>query len=40
MKVLIAEDDPHTRAGLSEILEAEGYQVLTAQDGKDALRVF
>lgn len=40
MKVLIAEDDPHTRAGLSEILEAEGYQVLTAQDGKDALRIF
>jgi len=40
MKVLIAEDDPHTRAGLSEILEAEGYQVLTAPDGKDAMRVF
>jgi len=40
MKVLIAEDDPHTRAGLSEILEAEGYQVLTAEDGNDALRLF
>src|SRR5678816_2321463 len=40
MKVLIAEDDPHTRAGLGEILEAEGYEVLNAQDGKDALRVF
>jgi len=40
MKVLIAEDDPHTRAGLGEILEAEGYQVMTAQNGKDALRVF
>jgi two-component system, OmpR family, alkaline phosphatase synthesis response regulator PhoP len=40
MKVLIAEDDPHTRAGLSEILEAEGYQVLATQDGSDALRLF
>ena len=36
MKVLIAEDDPHTRAGLEEILEAEGYQVFAAKDGKDA----
>jgi DNA-binding response OmpR family regulator len=40
MKVLIAEDDPHTRAGLSEILEAEGYQVLATQNGSDALRLF
>ena len=40
MKVLIAEDDPHTRAGLGEILEAEGYQVLTADSGSEALRVF
>jgi two-component system, OmpR family, alkaline phosphatase synthesis response regulator PhoP len=40
MKVLIAEDDPNTRAGLTEILEAEGYQVLATQDGKDALRMF
>src|SRR6185503_8619514 len=40
MKVLIAEDFPNTRAGLTEILEAEGYQVLATQDGKDALRIF
>jgi two-component system, OmpR family, alkaline phosphatase synthesis response regulator PhoP len=40
MKVLIAEDDPHTRAGLEEILEAEGYEVCTAKDGKDALQLF
>ncbi len=41
MKVLIAEDDPHTRAGLEEILEAEGYQVFDrTQDGKDALQLF
>jgi two-component system, OmpR family, alkaline phosphatase synthesis response regulator PhoP len=40
MKVLIAEDDPHTRAGLEEILEAEGYEVFAAKDGKDALQLF
>jgi two-component system, OmpR family, alkaline phosphatase synthesis response regulator PhoP len=40
MKVLIAEDDPNTRAGLSEILEAEGYQVLATQSGTEALRMF
>jgi len=40
MKVLIAEDDPHTRAGLEEILEAEGYEVFAAKDGKDALLLF
>ena len=40
MKVLIAEDDPHTRAGLCEILEAEGYEVLIAPNGKDAVRLF
>ncbi|MEZ4464959.1 MAG: response regulator transcription factor [bacterium] len=37
MKVLIAEDDPHIRDGLVEILEAEGYHVLTAADGRAAL---
>jgi DNA-binding response OmpR family regulator len=40
MKVLIAEDDPHTRAGLTEILETEGYQTVAAANGKDALRLF
>ena len=40
MKVLIAEDNAHTRAGLSEILEAEGYRVVMARDGKEALEVF
>jgi len=40
MKVLVAEDNAHTRAGLSEILEAEGYRVVVARDGKEALEVF
>ena len=40
MKVLIAEDDPNTREGLREILEAEGYEVLTAPDGQKALETY
>jgi len=40
MKVLIAEDDRHTREGLVEILEAEGYEVIAADNGADALRLF
>jgi DNA-binding response OmpR family regulator len=40
MNVLIAEDDPHTRAGLAEILEGEGYQVAVAENGNEALRLF
>ena len=39
MKVLIAEDDEHTRLGLAEILQAEGYQTLVARDGQEALRL-
>ena len=40
MKVLVAEDDEHTRQGLVEILEAEGYQVIAARDGKEALELY
>jgi two-component system alkaline phosphatase synthesis response regulator PhoP len=40
MKVLIAEDDPHTRSGLGEILEAEGYATVAAENGAEALRLF
>ncbi len=37
MRVLVAEDDPNIRSGLVEILEAEGYGVITAADGQEAL---
>ncbi|MCB1032433.1 MAG: response regulator [Acidobacteria bacterium] len=37
MKVLIAEDDAHIREGLVDILEAEGYHVVMAPDGRAAL---
>ena len=40
MKVLIAEDDPNTRAGLEEIISTEGYETHTAADGSEALRLF
>jgi DNA-binding response OmpR family regulator len=37
MKVLIAEDDPHMRTGVMELLENEGYRVIAAADGEQAL---
>jgi len=40
VKVLIAEDDPNTRNGLGEILEAEGYETVAAENGNEALRLF
>lgn len=40
MKVLIAEDDPNTRAGLKEIISSEGYETYTASDGAEALALF
>lgn len=40
MKVLIAEDDANTRAGLEEIISSEGYETHTAADGRQALQLF
>jgi DNA-binding response OmpR family regulator len=40
MKVLIAEDDARTREALVDILEGEGYQVVAAEDGTQALSLF
>ncbi len=40
MKVLVAEDDRFTREGLVEILESEGFRVVPAVDGSDAIRLF
>ncbi len=37
--VLIAEDDEAIRDGLSMSLEIEGYRVLTAADGREALEL-
>jgi DNA-binding response OmpR family regulator len=40
MKVLVAEDDQFTRNGLVEVLESEGYQVIAAADGTEAIKQF
>ncbi|MCP4782770.1 MAG: response regulator transcription factor [Fuerstiella sp.] len=40
MKVLVAEDDQFTRDGLVEVLESEGYQVVAAADGTEAIQQF
>jgi signal transduction histidine kinase/CheY-like chemotaxis protein len=38
--ILVVEDDPATRASVSEILRSLNYRVLVASDGQAALRVF
>jgi DNA-binding response OmpR family regulator len=40
MKVLVAEDNPLTLGGLTEVLQMEGYQVLQAANGAAALELF
>ena len=37
--ILVAEDDGHVRDLIRQILETEGYAVLTAADGEQALQV-
>jgi two-component system alkaline phosphatase synthesis response regulator PhoP len=36
-RILVVEDDPHLAAGVVENLRAEGYEVETAGDGRNAL---
>lgn len=40
MKILIAEDDAHTREGLAEVFQREGYKTVCARDGHEALELF
>ncbi|MBN2308901.1 MAG: response regulator transcription factor [Candidatus Hydrogenedentes bacterium] len=40
MRVLVAEDDAYTRDGLIEVLRREGYEVVGACDGREALELF
>lgn len=40
MKILIAEDDAHTRAALCEVLRGEGFETVDAADGRVALELF
>jgi len=36
-KILIVDDDPSTRKLVQSILESSGYEVATAEDGREAL---
>ena len=36
-KILVVDDDPDIREALTVILESQGYQVVTAQDGSEGL---
>lgn len=40
MKVLLAEDDDLTRENLTEILQEEGYHVVSACDGDEAVQLW
>ncbi len=37
--ILIADDEKNIRNGIAEYLEAEGYETITAEDGKEAIAV-
>jgi DNA-binding response OmpR family regulator len=39
-KILIVEDDPSILTGLEDLLSGEGYDVLTARDGRTAVRAW
>jgi len=40
MKILIAEDDPKSLALLAKFLKAKGHEIVSAQDGREALEQF
>lgn len=40
MSILIAEDDPHLRNGIVDLLTLEGYHCQVAEDGAKALALF
>ena len=40
IRILVAEDDANIRTGLVDTLESEGYQVIAAKDGDEALSLF
>lgn len=37
--ILVIDDDPDIRGGLTTILEEQGYRVVTASDGKSGLQM-
>jgi DNA-binding response OmpR family regulator len=39
-KILVVEDDPAILTGLVDLLDGEGYEVIRAEDGESALRLY
>ena len=39
-RILLVDDEPLILKGLRFTLEQEGYEILTAADGEEALKVF
>ena len=39
-RILLVDDEPTMLKGLKYSLEQDGYEILTAQDGEEALSVF
>lgn len=37
IRILVVDDEEHTRLGYAEVLRLEGYSVETAENGKEAL---
>lgn len=37
IKILVADDDPDVQAAITDVLEAEGFSVITASDGLEAV---
>lgn len=40
MTILVAEDDPITRSGITESIEGEGFRVIATANGREALDAF
>jgi len=38
LRILVVDDEPHIRATVTAMLESEGYDVIEATNGADALR--
>jgi CheY-like chemotaxis protein len=40
MRILLVDDNPHGTVARKQLLEEQGYQVVTAENGESALKVF
>jgi len=40
VKILVAEDDHHTRNALVKILSEDGFEIIPATNGREALELF